>query len=75
MTVRPEELADGTRILVTWSGGNGPHEYVLRFDAWGTPYAETDFAHGGNVRHRLDDASTVRVAEALERASKLEGHR
>lgn len=25
-----DALPDGTRILVTWSGGNGPHEYVVR---------------------------------------------
>lgn len=56
------QLPDGTRILVTWAGGNGPHEYVLRFDMWGDPFAETDFAHGGNVRHRLDDVSIARVA-------------
>lgn len=25
-----EALADGTPIIVTWSGGNGPHRYTLR---------------------------------------------
>lgn len=58
------QLPEGTRILVTWSGGNGPHVYVLRFDAWGAPFAETDFAHGGNVRHRLDDVSIMHAARA-----------
>lgn len=23
-------LEDGARIVVTWSGGNGPHEYVAK---------------------------------------------
>ena len=25
-----EALPDGTRIIVIWSGGNGPHRYTLR---------------------------------------------
>jgi len=25
-------LPNGTRIIVTWDGGNGPHEYVIRND-------------------------------------------
>lgn len=25
-----DELPDGQRIVVTWSSGNGPHEYALR---------------------------------------------
>lgn len=24
-----DTLPAGTRVLVTWSGGNGPHEYVI----------------------------------------------
>ena len=23
-------LVDGTKVMVTWSGGNGPHTYILR---------------------------------------------
>lgn len=38
-------LPDGTRILVTWSGGNGPHRYVLRFKH-GAAFAVTDFGRG-----------------------------
>ena len=22
-------LTEGTRVLITWSGGNGPHEYII----------------------------------------------
>ena len=47
------QLPDGTRIVVTWSGGNGPHRYVLRRDQFGALYTETDFAYG-NTRHLLD---------------------
>ena len=47
------QLPDGARIVVTWSGGNGPHRYILRRDQFGALFAETDFAHG-NTRHRLD---------------------
>ena len=32
-------LPDGTRVRVTWSGGNGPHEYVIAVDKWGQRYA------------------------------------
>lgn len=31
-------LPQGTRVRITWSGGNGPHEYVIR-DFDGNPYA------------------------------------
>ncbi len=39
-----DALPDGTRIVVTWSGGNGPHEYVLRRNDERAehPYALTD---------------------------------
>ena len=29
------DLAAGARVLVTWSGGNGPHEYTVQVDKWG----------------------------------------
>lgn len=38
----PEEvvaLTEGTRIIVLWSGGNGPHEYRLIQGAFGMQYA------------------------------------
>lgn len=34
-----DALADGTPIVVLWSGGNGPHNYILRWQN-GLPYAE-----------------------------------
>ncbi len=34
-----ERLPDGTRIRVTWCGGNGPHEYVIAVDRHGGRYA------------------------------------
>ena len=40
------ELPTGTRLLVTWCGGNGPHEYELQWHA-GLPCAHlvADTAH------------------------------
>ena len=32
-------LAEGTPIIVIWSGGNGPHRYVVAVDRWGRRYA------------------------------------
>jgi hypothetical protein len=30
-----EDLPEGTKIRVTWSGGNGPHWYFIHVDKWG----------------------------------------
>jgi hypothetical protein len=32
-------LAEGTPVVVTWSGGNGPHRYVITVDPRGARYA------------------------------------
>jgi hypothetical protein len=32
-------LPEGTPITVTWSGGNGPHAYVITVDKRGNRYA------------------------------------
>lgn len=32
-------LDEGTPIIVTWSGGNGPHRYIFTKDEHGEPYA------------------------------------
>lgn len=32
-------LPDRTPIVVTWSGGNGPHRYVIHVDRWGQRHA------------------------------------
>jgi hypothetical protein len=32
--VQIHALEPGTRIVVTWAGGNGPHEGVVVHDAW-----------------------------------------
>lgn len=34
-------LPEGTLLIIIWSGGNGPHEYVLTFFK-GIPYAMID---------------------------------
>lgn len=30
-----DALPEGTRVRVKWSGGNGPHDYILRRDSFG----------------------------------------
>ncbi len=35
-----DALPTGTRIQVIWSGGNGPSEYRVLVDEWGTRWAE-----------------------------------
>ena len=30
------DLPDGTEVEITWSGGNGPHRYVIQQDERGT---------------------------------------
>lgn len=32
-------LADGVEVIITWSGGNGPHHYAIE-QAGGTTYAQ-----------------------------------
>ena len=33
-----EQLPEGTRVLITWSGGNGPHKYITRVNRFGARY-------------------------------------
>lgn len=33
------QLPQGAEIVVTWSGGNGPHHYHVLIDKWGDRYA------------------------------------
>jgi hypothetical protein len=33
-----EHLPEGARVVVIWSGGNGPHEYVIAVDRYGRRY-------------------------------------
>ena len=32
-----EHLPEGSKVRITWSGGNGPHNYVIHIDKWGNP--------------------------------------
>ena len=48
----PEEvdaLPEGTLITVTWSGGNGPHDYVVTVNDHGQRFAEVP----GNTNERM----------------------
>lgn len=37
-----EALPEGSRVRVTWSGGNGPHWYQIKIDKWGNRQVWTD---------------------------------
>ena len=37
-------LPEGERVIVTWSGGHGPHEYHVHWNR-GEPYAQTEEEH------------------------------
>src|SRR5712692_2606510 len=39
-----QALPEGARIIVAWSGGNGPHEYRVHWHR-GEPYAQTEEEH------------------------------
>ncbi len=43
-------LPNGSKILILWSGGNGPHEYIKGEDFYGYPIAWTIDKH---IRHDL----------------------
>jgi hypothetical protein len=48
-------LPEGARVLVIWSGGNGPHEYLIAGDQYSTDrYAES-------VRPDWDEATRARM--------------
>jgi hypothetical protein len=40
-------LPEGTEVIITWSGGNGPHRYRMVRDQWGTLCTETMHAFAG----------------------------
>lgn len=49
------ELSDvlvGTTILVTWPGGNGPHEYILGRDEFGREYTEVPYTSVGRDKFK-----------------------
>jgi hypothetical protein len=48
-----EHLPEGARVVVIWSGGNGPHEYVIVVGLYGQRYAVgLRFAYDPNDRMR-----------------------
>lgn len=63
-----QSLSAGTKIQVTWHGGNGPHEYDLSFDKWGNPFASID--RGVFVGRLPEDAMSIHLAYDLERVEK-----
>jgi hypothetical protein len=38
-TSEVSELVEGTPVTITWSGGNGPHDYVIAVDERGRRHA------------------------------------
>lgn len=61
-----DALPDGARVEVNWSGGNGPHEYVVRRirDA---VYVECLGTYGRGIQHRLDFVGTARPFTLVRR--------
>jgi hypothetical protein len=43
------ELAEGTPVTIIWSGGNGPHDYVITVNKWGVRHA----AQPGETNERM----------------------
>ena len=43
-TTEIQALPEGARVIVAWSGGNGPHEYRVYWHR-GEPYAQTEEEH------------------------------
>jgi hypothetical protein len=46
------ELDEGTRVMVKWSGGNGPHEYEIRQGSNGPHIDGTPLDYVGTERPR-----------------------
>ncbi len=54
-------LRDGDRVAVTWPGGNGPHEYVVRVrTGTGTRWAFVTYESGDVAVAELEEAAEVR---------------
>jgi len=49
-----DELAAGTEILITWSGGNGPHRYIITKRAEQSYSTFIDTEKKRHIGERLD---------------------
>lgn len=58
-----EALPDGTKVRVTWSGGNGPFFYKIRVDKWGNRQISLD----GTLRSEVDVESVANAGIGLEK--------
>lgn len=47
-----ERLPEGARVVVIWSGGNGPHEYVIAVDERGERYT-VSVQYADDPNHRM----------------------
>lgn len=52
-----DALPDRARVVVTWSGGNGPHEYLVRVSQFGVRHIVTDMEDV--IGHYFTDARMV----------------
>lgn len=43
-----EALPEGTKVRVTWSGGNGPHWYFIDRDKWGNAHIYSELHKRGD---------------------------
>ncbi len=59
-----DALPDGARVVVTWSGGNGPHEYLVRVSQFGQRLIVTDCE--AVIGHYFGEASVVTTSPASE---------
>lgn len=55
-----EELPEGTPISVIWSGGNGPHDYLLHHDAFGSYAAPNPPYEDADVQRRMEVYNPLR---------------
>lgn len=59
-----ETLPDGTRVRVTWNGGNGPHEYVIDVDRFGVRrISEVKLGQRFYVG-RIDETTSIEAVDA-----------
>lgn len=61
------QLRDGTLVRVVWSGGNGPHDYVIDVDRFGVRrIAHHNHAGPRGIVGALDDARSIEVLHEPE---------
>lgn len=55
-------VPDGVKLTITWCGGNGPHEYVVRWGPYGSlraVYSTNDAEHDVGEVHQKGQLWTL----------------